>query len=82
MANQARVTPVEIADRANAAARTSRRGGAPRLSPESDVETLSAWLQWCDPNGCHTVELAAAEDFEPYTVEGAWEAVDAMVQSS
>jgi hypothetical protein len=76
------MNPAQLAEKANAAARESRRGGAPKLSADSDVETLSAWLQWCDPNGCHTADLAAVEDFDPYTVDAAWDAVDDMVQSS
>lgn len=51
---------------------------APRLTADSESETIARWLQWCDPNGCHTAELADAEGFEPYDLETAWEALGRM----
>lgn len=60
------------------AARIPGRGYAPRLRPESAREDVIAWLQWNDPNGVHTDALATAEDIEPYTLDGAWEALAEM----
>lgn len=68
-----------IAELVNIASHGSRRGGRPVLTGASDRETLIAWLQWNDPNGCHTDALAAVEGFEPYTLDRAWEAVADMV---
>ncbi len=66
---------------ANAVADGARYGGAPTLTEYSNVETLCGWLQWSDPNGCHTPELAAAEDFDPYTLEEAWDAIKDMLEN-
>jgi len=71
-----------IADRANEAASLSRRGGAPTLEETSTRETLIAWLQWCDPNGSHTDELAAKEEADPYTLATAWDAIAEMLDSN
>lgn len=69
-----------LARKANEAASLSRRGGAPVLAADSGPETIARWLQWNDPNGCHTAELAAAEDIEPYDEERAWEALAEMLE--
>ena len=65
---------------ANGVARESNRAGAPTLSERSTRETLCDWLQWLDPNGIHTDALAEQDHAEPYTLESAWEAVDAAVR--
>lgn len=67
---------------ANEVGRTARYRGAPVLSPDSARETLIAWMQWNDPNGVHTDELAELEGFDPYTLESAWEAFAAMIEDS
>lgn len=67
---------------ANRVAAESRRGGAPFLSLTSSPETIAAWLQWCDPNGCHTAENAIAEGFDPYTEETAWPALADMLREN
>jgi len=72
----------ELAKRANALASMSRRGGAPSLTGRSSIDAVSRWLQWNDPNGAHTEELALKEDIEPYDEEGAWEALLDMVASN
>lgn len=69
----------ELAARANEAARASRRGGAPTLRADSDAETVAHWLQWCDPNGSHTRELALADDLDPYDHDRAWDALADML---
>jgi hypothetical protein len=63
----------ETAAKANAAGSASRNPGAPVLSADSTAEQLAAWLQWNDPNGSHTADLAEREGFDPYDVETAWE---------
>ena len=69
-----------IAKQANRVARLSRNAAsAPLLTETSTGETLAAWLQWCDPNGCHTAELAEIEGFEPYTPDEAWQAIALMI---
>jgi hypothetical protein len=68
-----------VASLANRIGDTSRHAGAPRVYAESPRETVAAWLQWCDPNGCHTDSRALAEDLDPYTLDTAWEALGAMV---
>ncbi len=71
---------MKAAQQANEVARASRYGAyAPRLSSDSDRETILAWLQWCDPNGCFTDELGESEGFDPLTLSEAWEAVSAMI---
>lgn len=60
---------------ANDVARASRRGGAPVLSADSDPETIARWLQWNDPNGIHTAELAATDDCDAYDDVTAWDAL-------
>ena len=47
----------KLAEKANLCGRECRYIGAPILSHDSSQDTLCAWLQWCDPNGCHTQEL-------------------------
>ncbi len=59
---------------------SSRRGGTCLLALDSSAEDISAWLQWCDPNGCHTAELAASQGEDPYTLEQAWTALLEMVE--
>lgn len=56
--------------------------GGPALSLHASREQLIAWLQWCDPNGIHTDELAASDDVDPYTLESAWEAVRSIVDDT
>lgn len=59
---------------ANAIGRDSRRGGAPVLSADSKADDVAQWLQWNDRNGSYwPPDLAAADDFEPFTDETAWE---------
>jgi hypothetical protein len=67
-----------LAERANEAAEGARCC-APRLSAHSSLETVVEWLQWNDPNGSHTPELAMAEDIEPYDLDAAWEALEDML---
>jgi hypothetical protein len=55
------------------AARPSRPGSPPSITPDSGSETIAAWLQWNDPNGAHTAELADAEGFDPYDLGTAWD---------
>lgn len=69
----------ELAELANRAALESRRPGAPTLAEDSDTETVAAWLQWCDPNGSHTAELALADDLDPYDCERAWDTLADML---
>lgn len=65
-----------LALKANLLARTSRNASsAPPISGESTAEQIASWLQWNDPNGCHTAERAAVEGFDFYTDETAWEAL-------
>ncbi len=71
-ATMTEVSRALLCDRANEAARLSRRGGAPILSVASDPETIARWLQWNDPNGSHTAELAAADGCDPYDASRAW----------
>lgn len=68
-----------IANEANKEAAQSRQRGAPVLSADSSTATLCRWLQWNDPNGSHTPELAKAEDLEPYTNEEAWTVIREML---
>ena len=71
---------VALAEQANEIAKLSRYGGgAPFLAETSKREDVIRWLQWCDPNGCHTDELAKAEDCDPYTAETAWDALAGMI---
>jgi hypothetical protein len=67
----------DIAREANAAGRSSRRGGAPTLSEGSTLATLIVWLVWCDPNGAH--DTSGDEDCDPHTIESAWESVAGML---
>lgn len=66
--------------RANAIARESRYGGAPFLTVDSSVHVLCRWLEWCDPNGCHTADATAKEDLEPYDLDSAWEAIEGTLE--
>lgn len=71
---------VDLARRANMEANLARPTGAPVLTSDSTIEQVAAWLQWNDPNGCHTAELAAAEGFDPYaSADDVWEALDQML---
>ena len=63
---------------ANQVARESRYGGAPFLTVDSSVHVLCRWLEWCDPNGCHTADACNVEDIEPYDLNDAWEAIERM----
>lgn len=60
--------------RANCISRMAARQG-PILSLKSSVEEIAEWLQWCDPNGSHTSDLAIADDCNPYDDESIWEAL-------
>lgn len=72
----------ELAKRANALARLSRSPGAPPLGARSSLDVVCSWLQWSDPNGAHTAELAQNEDIDPYDEEGAWEALLSVIQEN
>ena len=61
---------------------STRYHGGPHLSDRSTVDEIADWLQWCDPNGCHTRALVAGEDFDFYTLEEAWEALAEMLCGS
>lgn len=76
------MTREQLIDAANRAGRASRIEGAPVLSVESSLETLCLWLQWCDPNGCHSLEACEAEDTHPHTIESAWDALAEMLEES
>lgn len=66
----------ELAELANRAADGSRyRDSAPHLTETSSAEWVARWLQWNDPNGSHTAELAESEGCDPYTTESAWDAL-------
>lgn len=74
------MTHETLARAANAVALQSRYGAtAPRLSEASSLDVLTAWLQWCDPNGAHTPALAMHEDLDPHTLESAWTAIESLV---
>lgn len=64
---------------ANRLASEARRGGAPKLTESSSREEVVDWLQWNDPNGSHTDELADREDFDRYTEARAWKTLDEMI---
>jgi hypothetical protein len=72
----------ETASRANEIGRLSRNGGAPVLTADSGPESIADWLQWCDPNGSHTAELAEKEGFDPYDLETAWDVLARMIEDS
>ncbi len=65
--------------RANAEGRESRRDGAPLLAHNASADEIATWLQWCDPNGCHTPARALAEGFDPYDYDGAIDALASML---
>jgi hypothetical protein len=73
------VTRAELVTAANALARESRRGGAPRLRIDASRETVIDWLQWNDPNGSHRDDLAIREGADPYDLAGAWQALEQAV---
>ncbi len=69
-----------IAQAANGCAQRSRyRGSAPRLTERSSRDEVTRWLQWEDPNGVHTDELARADRIDPYTEGEAWAALADVV---
>lgn len=68
-----------LAEKANRVGRASRREAAPVLTADIGAETIAQWLQWCDPNGCHTAAQGLLDGFEPHTVETAWEALAEML---
>ncbi len=71
---------IAILTRANALARLSRYAdSAPYLGLDVTRERILAWLQWNDPNGCHTDALARAEGMEPHTLDSAWDALETML---
>ena len=82
MSSFLRFSRASLAKRANEIALESRYGGAPHLTADSSVETLSRWLQWNDPNGAHTAARTRAEGFDPYTLDEAWDLIDEAVRSS
>lgn len=53
---------------------------APELTLASNAEHIASWLQWCDPNGCHTASNAKANNMPPYDLDGAWEALESMLE--
>lgn len=61
-----------------------------RAAAEDTIAAINAasrgavisWLQEVDPNGCHTDELAAAEDQDPYTLETARAAAVELVREN
>lgn len=67
-----------LCDWANAAAVASPVPGAPYLTAASSRQDVAAWLQWNDPNGCHTDALAVAEGLDPYTDDTVWDALSEM----
>jgi hypothetical protein len=73
------MTRAELAVAANEAARRARYGGAPILTSLSSRETICRWLQWCDPNGSHLDDLAEVDGADPYDLDGAWDALAAML---
>lgn len=74
-----RCVRAQLARKANTEARASRCKGAPLLTQDSTAEEVAGWLQWNDPNGCHTAALARAEGVDPYDTDTAWEALDQMI---
>lgn len=72
----------DLARRANEAGQRSRIGGAPILTLHSTSEEVARWLQWCDPNGCHTATLACLDGFPPHTLETAWAALEDMLSDA
>jgi hypothetical protein len=72
----------DLVDQANEVGRVSRRAGAPPLDANSSRQTLLAWLQWCDANGCWLDELSTLEGFEPLSAEEAWEEIAEMLRDS
>ena len=83
-----------LASLANAIGQASARRGAPHLTAEATRETLIAWLEWCDPNGtyadpvkgctceddtCERSHRTGDDDFDPLTIESAWELVDGTI---
>lgn len=71
----------QLATEANALAE-DMRGSFPTLDADSGPETIAAWLQSCDPNGCHTAERAHAEGFDAYDHDAAWDALSDMLAGS
>ena len=71
-----------LALEAAAQADGSRHGGAPGLTADSTADDIAAWLQWCDPNGCHTRELAEGEGYDFYTLDEAWDALNEMLEGA
>lgn len=74
----------QVIEAANNAGRESRSPGAPVLCSTSTRREVTLWLQWCDPNGCHTQELFTLENGggAPYGSDSdAWDAVMEMVEA-
>lgn len=61
------------------------RRGVPGIYGTCSLEGLTDWLQFVDPNGCHTQE-AYSKEFEGLTYDGdtdaAWDAVAEMMASA
>lgn len=71
----------DIALLANACVEDSSRSH-PILSADSPRETLCQWLQACDPNGTHLDIYQTGEEGAPYTLAGAWDAVEEMIETN
>jgi hypothetical protein len=77
--------PLDKADRAEVAAKANEAAkglGFGHLRADSSRETIINWMQRNDPNGCHTDDLAAKEDIDPYTLDDAWAALAVMLEGT
>jgi hypothetical protein len=72
-------TRLIVAIRANEISNESRYRG-PLICEGSSRVDLTEWLQWCDPNGSHLDRYAIAEGFDPYDLDGAWNAIADMTR--
>jgi hypothetical protein len=70
-------TRAELVKWANDVGRLSR-SGMPRLAVTSSSEAIAEWMQRNDPNGVHTADALRREGERPYTLEGAWKALQEM----
>lgn len=76
------VARAAVAELANEAGHACRARPPVVLSASSSRTDVVRWMQWNDPNGCHTDDRARAEDFDPYTEETAWDALAEMIKES
>jgi hypothetical protein len=60
----------------------SHRKGAPELAISSDVDTLTAWLVWCDPYGWWPRAGGGPDDLEPLTTEQAWLSIEELLDNA